>query len=150
MFGLSRKTDYALLVVTALARRPDAFVSIRTLAAAHRLPYRFTAQIVSNLTRAQILEAREGVKGGYRFTKDPASVTVADILRATEKRSGIVSCLDPAAHQLCPQKAWCNARSGVRLLERELFAVLRKTTIADFLHSAAPSLSSLAPHVAHA
>lgn len=149
MFGLSRKTDYALLVVTALARRPEGFVSMRALAAAYHLPYRFTAQIVSDLTHAGILEAREGVKGGYRFSRVPASVTVADILRATEKRSGLVSCLDPSAHRSCPQKAWCNARAGVRVLERELFAVLRKTTIADFLRSSAPSSSSLSPHVAH-
>lgn len=149
MFGLSRKTDYALLVVTALARRPKEFVSIRSLAATYHLPYRFTAQIVSDLTRAGMLEAREGVKGGYRFSGDPARVTVADILHATETRRALVSCLDPEKHRMCPQKAWCNARAGVRVLEQELFAVLRKTTIADFLRSPTASSPSFSAHAAH-
>ena len=148
MFGFSRKTDYALLVVTALARRPQECISVRTLARTHHLPYRFASQIVSDLARAQILEVREGVKGGCRFAKDPHAITVADILRATEKRTALVSCLDSAKHYACPQKAWCGAKAGVRLLERDLLGVLRRMTIADFLRAqSASSLFLSAPHV---
>ncbi|MDP3685765.1 MAG: Rrf2 family transcriptional regulator [bacterium] len=144
MLGLSRKTDYALLLVTALARSPREFVSVRALSRAHRLPYRFASQIIGELARAQILDAREGVKGGYRFAKDPATVSVADVLRATEKKRAFVSCLDPITHYACPQKAWCGAKANVGLLERNLLAVLQRTTVADFLRApSAPSPSLL-------
>lgn len=135
MFGLSRKTDYALLVVTALARRPQEFVSVRSLARSHRLPYRFASQIVSDLARASILEAREGVKGGYRCARDPQTISVADILHATENKTALVSCVDPEKHLRCPQKAWCGAKTGVRTLQRDLLNVLERTTVADFLRA---------------
>lgn len=141
MLGLSRKTDYALLLLTALAQRPREFVSVRALSRTHRLPYRFASQIIGDLARAEILDAREGVRGGYRFAKDPATVSVADVLHATEKKRALVSCLDPVKHYACPQKAWCGAKANVGLLEQNLLAVLRQTTVADFLR--APSASPL-------
>ncbi|TSC72689.1 MAG: BadM/Rrf2 family transcriptional regulator [Parcubacteria group bacterium Gr01-1014_38] len=145
MFGFSRKTDYALLLVTALARRPQEFVSVRALARTYHLPYRFSSQIVSDLARANVLEAREGVKGGYRLAREPKAVTVADILHATERGTALVSCVDQSKHYACPQKAWCGAKAGVRLLQRDLLSVLGRTTIADFLRAQSGTSLSLSP-----
>lgn len=135
MFGFSRKTDLALLIVTALAQSRRAFVPIRVLARERRLPYRFASQITSALARAGILEAREGARGGYRLTRDPATITVRDILEITEGSRPLVSCLDPAKHFRCPQKAWCTARRGMGVLQERLLDSLRSTTLADFIRA---------------
>lgn len=133
MFRLSRKTDYALLIVTALARREGAFVSVRSLARDYLLPYRFAAQIVGLLVQGAILESREGVKGGIRLRRDPKEITVADILRATEGNIALTACLNAKTHFFCPQKAVCGARYGMGFLQRRLFQFLGEMTVADFL-----------------
>ena len=77
-------------------------------------------------------------------------MTVADILHATEKGTALVSCVDPAKHHACPQKAWCGAKSGVRLLQRDLLDALGRTTIADFLRAQSGASSTLSPvYAAH-
>lgn len=132
MLGFSRKTDYALLIVTALAGRGGAFVSIRSLAKEYRLPYRFASQIVGLLARGAILESREGVNGGYRLGRDPHAITVRDVLQATEGDIALVSCLDARRHFACPQKAWCGAKRGMGMIQRQLLLSLGRTTVADF------------------
>lgn len=131
MLGLSRKTDYALLIVTALAGRRGTYVSIRSLAKEYRLPYRFASQIVGLLARGGILESREGVNGGYRLGRDPGAITVRDILRVTEGDVALVSCLDARRHFACPQKARCGARGGVGSIQRRFLQSLGTMTVAD-------------------
>lgn len=138
MLGISRKTDYALLIVTALAGHKGEFVSVRSLAREYRLPYRFASSIIGLLKRAGILESQEGIKGGYRLIKDPQAITVEEVVRATEGRSfAPVSCLDPLKHSRCPQKAWCGAREGMSMLQRRILETLKETTVADFLQERA-------------
>lgn len=136
MFGFSRKTDYALLILTALAGRGRDFVSVRALARAHRLPYRFASQIVGLLTHAGILEAREGARGGYRLAKEPRDITVQEVLRATEAGAALVPCLDPRKHRACPQKSWCGARWGMNVLQRDVQRTFARYTVADFARAA--------------
>ena len=136
MLGLSRKTDYALLIVTELARHPGEFVSVRVLAEEHRLPYRFASQIVGSLKRAGILESHEGVKGGYCLSKEPSRITLEDVLSATEGGVfALVSCLDPRKNYVCPQKAWCGAKEGMGMLQRRMLESLKTMTVADFLRA---------------
>lgn len=135
MFGFSRKTDYALVILTALVGRRKEFVSVRALARVHRLPYRFASQIVSALARARLLEAREGIRGGYRLAKAPTTITLADILTATEGSTALVSCLDARKGFRCPQKAWCTARAGVGAVHQHLVESLQKTTVADLVRA---------------
>lgn len=145
MFGLSRKTDYALLMLTALARRGGSFVSVRALAKAYRLSYRFAAEVVGALARAGMLESREGLKGGYRLARRPADITVRDVVRAMERRTSLVACLDPARKFACPQKATCPAHHGIASVERLVLDALANHTIADLV-AARPS-SARAPAV---
>lgn len=138
MIRLSRKTDYALLVLTALARRQSSgeaglFISVRDLARSYHLPYRFASAVVTDLAHAGILESREGIHGGYRLAKDPAAITLEEILRSTEGDRGVVPCLDAAAHFACVQKTVCTARRGVPAVQRLIREALARHTVADLL-----------------
>lgn len=133
MLGFSRKVDLALLVVAALAGERRGFVSVRELARAHHLPYRFASQVTGCLKKQGILEAREGVGGGYRLARQPAAITLYDVVGAFEARVPLVACLDARLGFHCPQKAWCGAKGGVGIFHRRFLASLRQTTIADLL-----------------
>lgn len=133
MLRFSRRTDYALLILTALAARPQVFTSLRCLAREKRLPYRSVAQVVRPLVHRGILASREGVGGGYRLAKDASAITVRDVVAAEEGGTTLVSCLDPAKHYACPQKASCTARAGMPMVQQLMLETLSRHTVADLV-----------------
>lgn len=133
MLSLSRKTDYALLILTALAERPTVYTSLRDLTKEKNMPYRFVSQIVQPLLHAGILESREGAGGGYRLAKEPSAITVQDVVAAEEGGVALAACLDPSKHFACQQKEHCTVRRGMPTVQRLVLQTLSKHTLADLI-----------------
>ena len=49
-------------------------------ARARDVPVQFLEQLFATLRRAGIISSQRGVKGGYRFARDPADVTVLEVV----------------------------------------------------------------------
>ena len=82
---LSKRAEYALRALTAMARRPAQTVSqIEELSAAEGLPPKVLEQILLVLKKADLLHSKRGVGGGYHLTRPAAAITVGEILRAVD------------------------------------------------------------------
>ena len=64
MLALTKKTDYALIALSELARREAEVLSVRELSERHRMPLPLLTNILKNLTRAGIVVSVRGVLGG--------------------------------------------------------------------------------------
>ena len=53
---------------------------IGELARRREIPVQFLEQLFAVLRRAGVLRSQRGVKGGYRFDRDPATVTVLEVV----------------------------------------------------------------------
>ena len=81
MISITSKSPYAVLALAELARSAGAEpVPIGELARKRDVPVQFLEQLFAVLRRAGIISSQRGVKGGYRFARDPASVTVLEIV----------------------------------------------------------------------
>lgn len=85
---MSAKVDYAmraLLELAATAKSDSrALVKGDALAAAQHIPMKFLESILRDLRHNGIVSSRRGVDGGYRLDRDPAEISVADVVRALE------------------------------------------------------------------
>ena len=54
------------------------------LAEAQGIPLQFLEHILLELKHARLIQARRGAKGGYWLARDPAEITIADVIRAVE------------------------------------------------------------------
>ena len=81
MISVSTKSPYAVLALAELAQRagPEP-VPIGELARRRDVPVQFLEQLFSTLRRAGIISSQRGVKGGYRFARDPSEVSVLEIV----------------------------------------------------------------------
>ena len=84
--NISAKTEYGCIAVLALA---DSYgtgrpVRIRTIADAHGIPSRFLVQILLQLKSAGLVNSIRGAAGGYQLAKDPAAITLADVMEVIE------------------------------------------------------------------
>ena len=81
MLSITSKSPYALKALTELGRTGgDAPIPIGELARRRDIPVQFLEQLFSSLRRAGILSSQRGVKGGYRFARDPSEVTALEVV----------------------------------------------------------------------
>jgi Rrf2 family protein len=72
----------AVVVDIALEGRSRG-INGRQLAHRHDLPARYLEPVLQALVHAGILSGVRGPRGGYKLAREPAQITVEDILRAT-------------------------------------------------------------------
>src|ERR1035441_7507823 len=81
MISITSKSPYAVLALAELGRSAGSDpVQIGELARKREVPVQFLEQLFAVLRRAGIISSQRGVKGGYRFARDPSTVTVLEIV----------------------------------------------------------------------
>jgi Rrf2 family protein len=81
MLSITTKSPYAVLALTELGMSAGADpVPIGELARRRDVPVQFLEQLFATLRRAGIVSSQRGVKGGYRFAREPETVTVLEIV----------------------------------------------------------------------
>ncbi len=79
---LGRQAIHALKALLELAGDPGRWRSVNDLAAAQDLPAPMLEQLLLQLRRAALLEARRGRRGGYRLARPAGAIPLADVLAA--------------------------------------------------------------------
>lgn len=101
MINLSKREDYAILFVTALAQqfgqKPIPLSSISKLS---DISLPFLRQIALDLRHAGLLHAVEGKNGGYQLAKEPKKISLGDVVEAVDKKE-LISCCDPRGEHVC-------------------------------------------------
>jgi len=81
MISITTKSPYAVRALIELGRTgAQGPVPIGELARRRDIPVQFLEQLFATLRRAGILRSQRGVKGGYAFERDPATVTVLEVV----------------------------------------------------------------------
>ena len=84
---LSSRGDYVVRAAIYLARTWDGagtYSKIREVADAMALPPSYTPQLLGVLAKAGLAESKAGRVGGYRLTREPASIPVLEVIEAAE------------------------------------------------------------------
>ena len=83
---LPLKVEYAcrVLVQLEVTFRTGNVRRIDDLAAIEKISANYLVQILNELRNAGLVDSKRGKNGGYRLARDPASVTLLDIINALE------------------------------------------------------------------
>jgi Rrf2 family protein len=110
---LSAKTQYAVLAMLQLAQDYPAGepVQVRRIAERHGIPNTFLVQILHELKRAGLAASTRGAAGGYRLSRPPGEISLAEVVDVVEPAADPAACaaaespLAPAVHDLCCELA---------------------------------------------
>jgi Rrf2 family transcriptional regulator, nitric oxide-sensitive transcriptional repressor len=126
----SQKVEYALRAVVHLAYSAPAPRTTEQIAMATRVPQAYLAKVLQGLTHAGVVRSQRGVGGGISLVKDPADLTLLEVVNAVDPIQRIETCpLDLASHgvRLCPlHKRLDHALASVE-------DAFRRTTLAEIL-----------------
>lgn len=121
--------DFALRVLLYLRVAPGRRGSVGEISAAHRVSRNHLDKVVQRLAGAGLVETSRGRGGGVRLVRDPAAITVGEVMRTMENDFAVVECLGPARY--CRIAGVCGARSVFAQALDAYFEVLDASTIED-------------------
>lgn len=130
MISITSKSPYAVLALAELGRNagPEP-VPIGELARRREVPVQFLEQLFAVLRRAGLISSQRGVKGGYRFAREPSTITVLEVVELLDGPLGRDS-----------QGVFADAAEAAR-------RVLAGTTIADVIEREAREAGASMYHI---
>ena len=91
------RTQYALRALTLLAMNDDdAPVNARELASRESISVKFLEQVMVNLKIGGLVRSRRGRNGGYMLARQPADITLGELIRLLEGPESAVTDLADA------------------------------------------------------
>lgn len=129
MLRLSKKIDYALIAMDYIAfMENDQIVNTKTIAEKYNIPLELLAKILQKLAKKGFVISHNGPKGGYLLAKDPSEISIGEIIQAIEGPIGIADCYHAPDH-LCSQKASCNIRTPLGVIQLNIINLLNSITL---------------------
>jgi Rrf2 family protein len=136
---LSSKSQYACLAMLQLAHDYAGGEPVQAprIAERHGIPATFLVQILHELKRSGLVASTRGAAGGYRLSRPPGEITLADVVDVFETSDEPSACaaasspMGPAIHEVC-----CD-------LVRSRREQLQATTLADLAERATAGAGSM-------
>jgi FeS assembly SUF system regulator len=146
MLRVSKLTDYATVIMTVLADASDSVLSAQDVAARAHLELPTVSKLLKQLAHANLVDSFRGVNGGYRLAREPAQITIAQIVTAMEGPIGMTEC---SAHAgLCDHESHCGVRVNWQRINHAIAHALASVTLADMLKPVLPKRPAIPVQVA--
>jgi Rrf2 family protein len=128
-------TEYSLIISLHLARRGGQQpVAARDIAESERLPGDYVEQILLRLRRAGLVQSVRGARGGYFLARDPALISVHDIMAACDHQVFEINCeTHPVDDERCGPGGRCSIRPVWQALRQRVDGLLKSVTLTDLL-----------------
>ena len=115
-------------------------VNLNDIAERQGISAKYLWQIVNLLKTAGFVRGTRGPKGGYVLIRDPADITMLDVIQALEGPVTLVECVDDPDY--CTRTGNCVAHSVWEEVSLAIRSALQKITLAEILRRHASAGSS--------
>lgn len=100
---LSSLADYAVVMMSAAARHCgiSGRLNATLISEETGLPLPTVQKLVSKLSSAGLIESARGTGGGFRLSRPPVAISLADIVEAIEGPIAMSACVKSGKHDCC-------------------------------------------------
>jgi FeS assembly SUF system regulator len=135
---LSHLADYAVVLMTAAARRPaGARLSATELAGETGVPLPTAQKLMGQLAACGLLRSVRGAAGGFSLSKPAAEITLVDIVEAVEGPIALTMCSDSNNHE-CILDAHCRVKPHIGVVGRAVRGALGAVSLEQLCAPAQP------------
>ena len=111
MLRISRLTDYATVLLAALAGEPARVQTAAALAEQTHIAAPTVSKLLKQLQRTGLVVSTRGLHGGYQLARPAAQISAAAILDALEGPVALTDC--SVGHGYCEHRAQLPRRAGL-------------------------------------
>ena len=132
MIRLGKLTDYGLLLMSQIARRPLELHTARDLAVKCKLPLPTVSKLLKTLLQRGLLASHRGIRGGYSLIRDPHLISITEIISALEGPLALTECSTDVSG-LCGLEHSCPIRDNQRIINQAIQGALERVTLSDLI-----------------
>lgn len=137
MLRIARMTDYAIVLLAHLVRQAHVCVHPASeVADATGIPQPTVAKVLKQLAREGLLRSVRGAQGGYVLAKDPARVSVADVIAAMEGPVALTACAVHGMGETCGDEDTCHLAGHWPRINEAVVSALRDVSILELARPA--------------
>jgi len=126
----TKAEEYGILGILYLAEKDRYIITpLAKIAEAQDIPEKFLAKIFQSLSRTGIVRSHRGVRGGFSLGKDPAKVSIKEVLEAIQGPYHLMKCITDIG--ICGKDTFCALREFLIIAEDRLVSTFEKYTLAD-------------------
>jgi len=129
MLRISKLTDYATVLLAALAGEPARLQTATGLAERTRIALPTVSKLLKQLHRAGLVSSTRGLHGGYQLARPAADISAAAILDALEGPLALTDC--SAGHGQCGIEETCRVGRAWQRLNLAIRRSLQEVTLAQ-------------------
>lgn len=97
---ISTRGRYALRVMIDLAEHNSGkYIRLKDIVERQDISQKYLEGIMTDLSKAELLDGQHGKGGGYKLNRAPEDYTVGEILRVTEGDLAPIACLEQGAER---------------------------------------------------
>ncbi len=126
---LTRRGDYAVRGMLALARAGLGQMTSAEIADATAIPAGYVPPVMGDLVRAGLVSNRRGRRGGYRLAMPPSEVSLLAIVEAVEGDSRRRTCVLRGGP--CRRDGACDVHEAFFRAQEALIGSLASVSLAD-------------------
>ncbi|UCE59759.1 MAG: Rrf2 family transcriptional regulator [Phycisphaerales bacterium] len=141
MLSITRKTDYALIAMADLAKHHPSVVNTRDISERLRIPGPVLQKILTRLANEGLAVSIQGPKGGYRLSRPPYRISLAQVVTAIEGSFRLTACAGPQpkkAKRDCVAAPTCPISKPMRKVHNLLEQCLTAVNLAQLASDTVP------------
>ena len=128
---LSHLADYAVVLMTAAARRPaGARLSATELACETGVPLPTAQKLMGQLASYGLLSSSRGASGGFTLARAAQDISLADIVEAVEGPITLTMCSDSNNHE-CVLDAHCRVKPHMGIVGNAVRGALGAVSLTE-------------------
>ena len=139
---LSKSAGYAIHALSCIEKVGCQPRFIRDIAKCTGLKQPYLAKIINQLAHDGLVLAKRGYRGGITLARPPETISLLQIVKATEGEAWLGFCL--FGLDVCPAQHACPAHEPWTRMRKQIETLLDKTTLADVIQAARTRKAALA------
>ncbi len=133
---LTTRGHYGLIAMVYLALKYNQGpIPLRTIASVEQISEQYLEQLFLELRKGKLITSVRGAKGGYKLAREPAEITVGEVIRVLEGPIMPVECLDEDKNiHVCDKTADCLTKMVWIKLKDSIDELLDSITLEEILN----------------
>jgi FeS assembly SUF system regulator len=131
MLRISKLTDYAIVIMSYLALKPETVASAHDVAREVRLSLPTVSKILKMLCEAKLIISFRGTGGGYKLESLAEKINVAQIVTAIEGKLALTDCC--SEEKRCVIDSVCSTQENWKVINKIILSALAGLTLQDMM-----------------